>query len=595
MKKLKSYFSCRNYPALKDLQVLLILFGTAFFLFLGKYGLIEPDEGRYSEIPREMLEKGDFLTPTLNYVSYFEKPPLHYWLNALFLKLFGLNEFAARFAGALAGVLCVLLVYHTGRKLFGRREGLFSALILGSSTGFLAQSRINLTDMTLTFWLSAALCCFIIASADQEQYKRRYYYLFFLFSALAVLTKGLIGVLFPAGIVFLYLVLARRLYLLKEMQLPGGIALFLITAAPWFVLVSWHNPEFPRFFFIHEHFERFLTKVHRHYQPAWFFIPILLMTMFPWSIYLARAIGKVWKERRHPDGDRLLFLVIWAACILLFFSASQSKLIPYILPLFPPLALLLGKTFSDLMEREQEQFFLPEIWVLGPFLIVLPAAALIYPHLPDIAPALIRLGLVASGSSILTKQPILSPMGGVVAACLVLFMGAVTRLAHRRKDILMLFIGLCFGSYLLETISLQLFMENIEFKKSSKELALLAAESLADTDSLVSFGYEQSLPFYTGRRVVVVGGMGELDFGSRQGDHSAWFIDEPAFMRLWQEKPQVVVLLKKADYEKIAGKLVPAASILGQKGKKMLICKKSIANVAVKPVVKGLPISTPAY
>ena len=568
--------------------ILLFLLGSAFFLFLGNCGLIEPDEGRYSEIPREMLEKGDFLTPTLNYVNYFEKPPLHYWLNAFFFKLFGLNEFAARFAGALAGVLCVLLVYHTGRKLFGRREGLLSAFVLGSSTGFLAQSRINLTDMTLTFWLSAALCCFIIASADHEQNKKRYYYLFFLFSALAVLTKGLIGLLFPAGIIFIYLAATRRWRLLKEMQLPGGIALFLITAAPWFVLVSLHNPEFAGFFFIHEHFERYLTKVHRHYQPFWFFIPILLMTMFPWSLYLVRAIGKAWSERRQIHGDRLLFLVIWAAFILLFFSASQSKLIPYILPIFPPLALLLGKTFSDLMDREQEQFFAPEITILGSLLVILVAAAVVYPHLPEIAPVLTGSGLVRPGSSILTKQPILSPMGGVVAACVVFIMGVMTWLARRRKDLLILFIGLFFGSYLLETVSLHAFMENIEFKKSSKELALVAGEAVTDTGRLVSFGYEQSLPFYTGRRVVVVGGMGELQFGSRQGDQSAWFIEEPDFIRLWQEKPQVIVLLKKTDYERIADKLVPAAAILGQKGKKMLICNKSMQEVALPSGSKRL-------
>jgi 4-amino-4-deoxy-L-arabinose transferase-like glycosyltransferase len=156
MKDIKAYFSPHYYPTRRDMLILLVLFGGAFFLFLGHAGLIEPDEGRYSEIPREMLEKGDFVTPTLNYVRYFEKPPLHYWLNALFFKLFGLNEFAARFSGTLAGLLTVLLVYHAGRKLFNRRVGLFSAFILGTSAGFLAQSRINLTDMTLTFCLSAA-------------------------------------------------------------------------------------------------------------------------------------------------------------------------------------------------------------------------------------------------------------------------------------------------------------------------------------------------------------------------------------------------------------------------------------------------------
>ncbi|KAB0664523.1 glycosyltransferase family 39 protein [Oryzomonas japonica] len=582
MKDLKAYFFPRHYPALRDILILVILFGGAFFLFLGNAGLIEPDEGRYAEIPREMLERGDFVTPMLNYVAYFEKPPLHYWLNALSFELFGLNEFAARFAGALAGLLTVLLVYHTGRKLFGRREGLFSAFILGTSTGFIAQSRINLTDMTLTLCLSAALCCFIIAADDQERHKGRYYYALYLFSALAVLAKGLVGLLFPAGIIVIYLATTRRWHLLKEMRLPGGSALFLAVAAPWFVLVSARNPSFACFFFIHEHLERFLTTVHDRYQPFWFFIPILLLTMFPWSLYGVRAIARAWGERRSRNGERLLFLLVWAAFIFLFFSASHSKLIPYILPVFPPLALLTGKMFSDLMDgEEQQQAFGPEKALLGALLAVMAVLAIIYPHVRELAPVLTGSGLVRPGGSLVTKPPILSPLGGVVVACLTLSMAAAVWLAGRKRNLLILFAGLCLSSYFLETMGLQLFLEGIEFKKSSKELALLGRQATSHDGCLVSFGYEQSLPFYAGKRVVVVGGRGELEFGSRQGDQTAWFVEETDFLRLWQGERPVAALLKRADYERIAPRLVPAPSVLGTKGKKMLICNRSAAGGAL--------------
>ena len=140
----------------RDLGVLLAAFGTLFFQCLGRLPLIDPDEGRYIEIPREMLERGDFITPMLNHVKYFEKPPLHYWLNALSLSVFGENEFAARFAGTLCGLLTVLVTYYLGRQLMGRRTGLYGATLLGSAGGFLVMSRINFTDMTLTFFLSAA-------------------------------------------------------------------------------------------------------------------------------------------------------------------------------------------------------------------------------------------------------------------------------------------------------------------------------------------------------------------------------------------------------------------------------------------------------
>jgi len=143
------------------------------------------------------------------------------------------------------------------------------------------------------------------------------------------------------------------------------------------------------------------------------------------------------------------------------------------------------------------------------------------------------------------------------------------------KDLLILFTGLCISSYFLETIGLQMFMNGIEFKKSSKELALIAQQVASQGGCLASFGYEQSLPFYTGRRVMVVGGRGELEFGSRQGNQAAWFIDESDFMKLWQEKRQLIVLIKRADYERIAPQLVPAATVLGQKDKKMLICNQA--------------------
>jgi hypothetical protein len=183
---------------------------------------------------------------------------------------------------------------------------------------------------------------------------------------------------------------------------------------------------------------------------------------------------------------------------------------------------------------------------------------------------------VRPGSSILTKQPILSPTGGVVAACLALCLGTTIWLAGRKEDLVILFAGLCLCSYLLETIGLQVFMDGIELKKSSKELALMGQQQVTSHGGcLVSFGYEQSLPFYTGKRVVVVGDRGELDFGSKQGNQTGWFVEENDFMRLWQREQPVVVLIKKTDYERIAPQLVPEPSVLGYKGKKMLICNRT--------------------
>src|SRR6185369_2306622 len=236
-------------------------------------------------------ERGDLITPTLNHVKYFEKPPLLYWINAASLKLFGQTELAARLPSALCGLLTVLATYIIARRLFERRTALISALILGTSAGFVLQSRIILTDMLLTFCLTAALGAFVVAAQREGRRSRALpWYLFYLFCALATLAKGLIGIVFPAGIIFFYLLLSRRWRLLTEMRLGTGLLLFLAVAAPWFVVVSLRNPEFAYFFFIHEHFERFTSTVHGRYQPFWFFVPVLLGTMLPWAFFIPGAL-----------------------------------------------------------------------------------------------------------------------------------------------------------------------------------------------------------------------------------------------------------------------------------------------------------------
>jgi uncharacterized membrane protein len=574
MKIIRTYLLEREYPALRDLCILTVVFGSAFFLLLGRIGLIEPDEGRYAEIPREMLERNDFITPTLNYVAYFEKPPLHYWLTALSFKLFGLNEFAARFVGVLTGLLTVLLVYYTARTLWGRREAIFSTLVLGTSTGFLVQSRINMTDMTLTFCLSAALCCFMMA-AEKKQHKGYYYHLFYLACGLAILAKGLIGIVFPLGIIFFYMLFNRRWQLLREMRLLSGIPLLLAVTVPWFVLVSLRNQDFAGFFFIHEHLERFLTTAHDRYQPFWFFVPIFLLTMLPWSFYAFRALAHGVRTRFQQDRDPRFFLVVWVLFIFIFFSASHSKLVPYILPIFPPIAMLIGVMFAGFMaDSEVKNPVETENRFLAPILFIAAIGIVGYSWLPELAPMLIHNGLLKPTSSLVTKPPIIAPVGGIILCLIYIFMGLTALWSTRRKSILALFVGLCFSSYLLEAVGQHFVLDRIAYKKSSRELGLLAQKLVTNESVLVSFDYEQSLPFYTQRRVVVVGRKGELEFGSKRGDQTAWFIDRNSFLKLWQEERQVIAVLKRGDYEQIASSLDPAATILSQKGKKLLISNR---------------------
>ena len=556
MKFITNFLTSKEGSPARDFGILALIFGIAFFQFLGKFPLIETDEARYMEIPREMIERGDFITPTLNYVKYFEKPPLHYWFNALSIQIFGETEFAARFFGALWGVLGILLVYHLGRKLFGRREAILSALILGTSIGIIVQARINITDTTLTMCMTACLGFFLLAIQENEQKKSRYYHLFYIFSALAVLAKGLIGIVLPGAIIFFYLLISRRWRQLREMRLVSGILLFLLVCSPWFILVIMRNPEFARFFFIHEHFERFLTKVHGRYEPPWFYLPILIGVMLPWSFFIPTALTRIWQERKEAGADTRLFLLLWAAIIFAFFSVSDSKLVPYILPVYPALALLLGATFASALDRG----FAPlkiSAKILSIVCIILGVGCLAYPHL--------------------ARAPKISAGGGIIMGGVFLLMGVIALRNTARGRTAPLFAGLAITALLAGIFAPPVIYARIAQRKSSRELALLVREKAGKDAIVAAFGYEQGLPFYARRRVIVVGDRNELEFGSRQGDHSAWFIEREQFDRLWAGPAPVFALIYLNDLESFQKTTQPPLILLGKEGRRALITNRPIA------------------
>lgn len=535
----------------RDLAVLAVVFGIAFFQRLGQLPLLDPDEGRYAEIPREMLERGDFITPYLNYVKYFEKPPLHYWLNAISFKIFGFTEFAARAPAALMGLCGVLFTYHVGRTLFGRRAGLLAATILGTSLGFIVIGRYNVIDMTLTFWMTATLGCFLLAAREGERRAGLYYYLFYVAAALTVLAKGLIGLILPGGVIVLFIILTGRWRLLREMRLFTGTLLFLLVAAPWFVLVSLRNPEFLRFFFIHEHFERFLTKAHGRYEPPWFFIPVLAGFMLPWSFYIPSAVRGIWKERRTATGEARLYLLLWGAVIFTFFSLSSSKLIPYILPVFPAVALLVGEFFARVFDRGAPFPAIPTT-LAAAVLTIGGAGGILFPHL--------------------ARNPKLSVLAGAVIGSCLLALGIAAFFGLRRRKVAALLVSFFLFSYLLGIAGPPFILARTAERKSFPELGLLVKENAGPETAVASFQlYQQGFSYYAGRRIIIVGGRGELDFGSRQGDQSSWFMDEQGFARLWDSGRPVIALIKENALPALNKLVTAPPRELGRKGKVLLI------------------------
>jgi 4-amino-4-deoxy-L-arabinose transferase-like glycosyltransferase len=336
----------------RSIQILvLFLFPLLLYLVpLPFTPLMEPDEGRYSAISSAMNATGDYVTPRLKAAVYFEKPPLCYWATAVFFRIFGENEFSSRLFAALCAWGCILLVYRMGLFFHDTRTGLYAAAVLSTFPYHVTLGRINILDMPLAFLVCIAIWSGFRYFATAEKKKLSLYLLYF-FSALAFLTKGLIGIAFPFGVLTIWLLISGRWRDVFGLFSPVGILIFSTISLPWLILVQRENPDFFRFFFIQEQLLRYATRMHGHYQPFYFYIPIILAGTLPWCAFLPEAIRGLRKEEKLFSSTEKRFLLTWFGLILLFFSISSSKLIPYITPVFIPLALGFGHFFRRYEER----------------------------------------------------------------------------------------------------------------------------------------------------------------------------------------------------------------------------------------------------
>ncbi|MBU9373317.1 glycosyltransferase family 39 protein [Burkholderia multivorans] len=325
--------------------LLLVAFAVIWFTPLGMRHLIPSDEGRYAEMAREMFVTGDWITPRYNGYKYFEKPPLQTWLNALTFAWFGIGEWQARLYTALASFAGVLLVGFTGARLFNPLSGFLAAVVLASSPYWNLMGHFNALDMGLAFWMALSLCALLLAQRPglRPAAVRGWMWLCWAAMAFAVLSKGLVGVILPGAVLVLYTLIARDWALWKRLYLVSGLVIFFAIATPWFVLVQQRNPEFFNFFFIVQQFRRYLTPEQNRPGPFYYFVPVLLVGFLPWLSVAWQSVRHALRMPRQPNGfSPMLVLLIWSAFIFLFFSASHSKLISYVLPVAPALALIIG-------------------------------------------------------------------------------------------------------------------------------------------------------------------------------------------------------------------------------------------------------------
>ena len=542
----------------RDLAIITILAGLWFCALLGMRPLSNPDEGRYTEIPREMAVTGDFVTPRLNGVKYFEKPPLVYWLSALTFQTFGVNEFTARLWNGLFSVLGVLLTYAAARALFDRGTGIWAAVVLSTCLMYYALSQIILLDMAVAVTLTGSLFAFIVAMREPPGKKRFGLFMaFYGFMALATLSKGLIGIALPGAVIFLWVLLLNRWRALWPFYPTTGTLVLLAIAAPWHVLAAQANPDFLNFYFYHEHWQRFTTTVHGRFEPWWFFLPVFVGGLFPWLFFAVRATGFSlpggWKARQaHADA---WFLIIWIAFIILFFSKSQSKLVPYILPVFPACAVLLGRWLSALWEGRPDLKYRPEAVALAVTALLLGIAVFVVPN-PKGQPEL------------LTVLPVFRVLAGIT----LLLGAAMTFLGARRDQPRLVIRVVTFGTAIFLTI---LSIGSGSFDKAStRKFAMILKPILKTDDRVYLVGFHgMDLPAYLGRLVSVVEYDDELNYGVNAEPEisSSRFLSRETFAEQWKQPGDAYALIRKSNFEKWFGNLSLSYEIMDKSDRFVLI------------------------
>ena len=547
-------------PRGRDARILLLAFAAVtalFFVELPGAHLLEPDEARYAEIPREMLATGNWLVPKLNGVDYFEKPPLTYWADAVSISALGRSPFAVRLPERLAVLGCAVLLLIGLRRPFGERVAALAALVFLSSPLVFAVGRIALTDGVLAFAMTItmlALHRFLLAR-EAGRSGRGAAALAGLGCGLALLDKGLIGVVLPGGAFFLWCLIRRRPKYLADVLFSWAPVTTVVIAAPYFIAVERAAPGFSDFFWIHEHFARYATTEASRPGPIWYFALTFLVGMLPWTVFtgrLGRRLSFSRQRKTVPDGSDLWF-ALWTSVILVFFSLSHSKLVPYFLPACPAAAVL----FARLLDSDRESARTPArplafhavFWS-----VVAPAAFW----------TLYRQGE-------LTRYGVTALAAASLGLVVVFAWGAVR--AARRSPIagwLAATAGWC-----VLYVALIAAAPSIAVDQSAHDLAV-AAERAAQTyagraaqtstagkapgsaggpsaEVVAYHTYLQGFPWELEHRIRIFGWTGELAFGGARGDQSRWFPPRSAFLPEWDSGKPMVALLRIRDRPDLFG------------------------------------------
>jgi len=459
--------------------------GLMFFVNLGAAALFEPDEGRNAERAREILLLGNWAIPHENFLPALDKPIFFYWLIAVAYKLFGISEWSARLPSALAATGCLIVLYRFVRANRSHWESFASVLILATSLQFFLFARIVIFDMTLTFFTSIALFEFYRATVTANRSERLWHCLImYAAMALATLVKGPIGLAIPGMVIFCYLLIARKWRLLGEIHLILGALIFCAIVVPVYLWAEFKNPGYLQYFIWEENVLRFFTPHFQRGQAWYYYVIVIALGYLPWSVLIPSTVIAHWKKNQLEDRD--LFLTLWIALPLLFFSLSSSKLPQYVLPIFPPLAILTAARLMEIIQAPGSA----SRWLLG--LPLLVSVSLVF-HLfagtvwHDVLPRQIRESTSATDTLVW------------IAGILTAIVGAIFIFGRRRGNWRQpSFVFGCYGAALLVYLLLMLQISiQVSYRRSAKPAAEHFAKFISPTDQLVHYdGYLTGMPFY---------------------------------------------------------------------------------------------------
>lgn len=580
-----------NDVTVRRAPALLLLGAAGLYLFnLGRVGLYDLDEAVYGEIGREMAASGRWAVPRLDGIAYLEKPPLLDWLNAAAISLLGPTALAARLATALAAVLGVAAVAGIGNDLWGRRAGLAAGAVLGTSFGYFVFGRMAMPEMLFLVLLAWSFRGFARLLLDEAP-PRWAAPVAYAGMAGATLSKGLIGIVFPILVVGGYVLVAGEWRRVGRLALGRGAGLFLALAAPWHALMAMRFPGFLGFYFLNEHVARFLGR--RALQnfvslPVGTYLALTLVWFAPWCLFLPAALRRLWPGFRPlAREDRgMLFVLVWAACIVGFFVVSASRLEYYGLPALPALALVVGRLWDrEAGSAGQGGARLRATWLaLVAFSLALVPAAWLFPRLEhgrfyNLFPEHAQTANAAVGGATaleLYRVPgfeALVPLLETVVGLVVAASAIAAWFWFRRRP------GLAFGC-LAAAMAVGLFTVERGFGifepyGSVVEIAALARSELGAGGSLVLEGrYERhaGLSYYTGRRVELYrGDEGVLAFGRRFGNSDGRFLSEEGFARLWLGPGRVLVVSDDPNCWTRLKTMAPSSELLARTGGNWLI------------------------